>query len=36
MIRSYFVPMSNEEYGAFYQKNGALEIYDTEEGIASR
>jgi len=36
VIRSYFVPMSNEEYGAFYQKNGALEIYDTEEGIASR
>ena len=36
VVRSYFVPMSNEEYAEFSQKNGTLEIYDTEEGAASR
>jgi len=29
MIRSYFIPLSNEEYMNFYQKNCALEIYET-------
>lgn len=36
VIRSYFVPMSNEEYADFYQKNGALEIYDTGKGSLDR
>lgn len=36
VIRSYFVPMSNEEYAEFSQKNGTLELYDTEEVTASR
>ena len=29
IIRSYFIPLSNEEYMTFYQKNCALEVYET-------
>ncbi len=28
VIRSYFIPLSNEEYMEFYQKNCALEMYE--------
>ncbi len=32
VLRSYFVPMSNEEYANFYQNNCALEMYETDKG----
>lgn len=30
VIRSYFLPLSNEEYMNFYQKNCALEVYEVK------